>query len=170
VSLSARRLTLPSSGPAYGGPLKSNVRRQKDFMDTAIVVIRDAEADALKRHLTLTLPGQSDPWLIRGIDGPVAFVNLAPADDADLEPQELNELKRRLSSEQLLAVLIDVRIRNLGCSEVRSFVTNVLERFHGLASDDLLEHWWKADELRNPSLIGGRIFWPHEARQSGGVE
>jgi len=139
-------------------------------MDTAIVIIRDAETEALQGHLALALPGQSDPWLIRAMDGPIAFVNLVPAGSADLEPQELNELKRRLTSEQLLAVLIDVRIRNLGCSEVRSFVANVLEHFGGLASDDLHEHWWTAEELKNPSLIGGRIFWPHEARQGGGVE
>jgi len=75
-------------------------------MDTAIVVIRDAEAQALKRHLALTLPGQSDPWLIRGMDGPVAFVNLAPADCADLESQELIELKRRLGSEIRLSLVV----------------------------------------------------------------
>jgi len=31
--LTERGLTLPSSGPAYGGPLKSNVRRQKMLRD-----------------------------------------------------------------------------------------------------------------------------------------
>lgn len=131
-------------------------------MDTAVVIVRNAEASALKLYLSRALPGQSDPWLIAGAEGPVALVNLALANGADLEPHDSNELKRRLGSEQLLAVLVDVMVRNVGCSELRAFVSRLLEHFDGLASDDLLEHWWTAEELKDPSLIGGRIFWPHE--------
>jgi hypothetical protein len=139
-------------------------------MDTAVVVIRNAEVEAFKLHLGRVLPGQSEPWLIHGTSGPVAFVNVAVAKDADLEPQELNELERRLCSEQLLAVLVEVRVRNIGCTEVRGFITDVLERFDGLAADDLLEHWWTLEELRDPSLVSGRIFWPHETIPSAGAE
>jgi len=35
----SRRLTLPSSGPAYGGPLKSNVRRQSAMENLTIVAL-----------------------------------------------------------------------------------------------------------------------------------
>jgi hypothetical protein len=134
-------------------------------MDTAVVVIRNTELEALKAYLSHCLPGQSEPWLIEREGGPVAFVDLNPANHADLEPRDLLELTRRLASNDLLAVLVAVRVRNIGCEELRKFVVQLLDHFDGLASDDLLEHWWTAEELKDPSLINGRIFWPHETRQ-----
>jgi len=47
LRLTERGLTLPSSGPAYGGPLKSNVRpRQKPHRENTFVIRRTARAIA----------------------------------------------------------------------------------------------------------------------------
>jgi hypothetical protein len=133
-------------------------------MDTAVVVVREAQAAEVKDFLAQLCPSQSDPWLVNVAGRPAIFINLAPAHEADLEPEDLIELNDKLNSDKLLAVLADVAVRNVGCGELRTLVATLLERFDGLASDDLLEHWWTADELKNPALVGGRIFWPHDVR------
>ena len=138
-------------------------------MDTAVIVIHESQAHAIQEYLTRMLPTQSAPWVIEVAGIPAVFVNIVPASEADLEPQDRVELQHRLHSEQLLAVLADVAVRNVGCNELRAFVACVLEHFEGLASDDLLEHWWTVQELKNPALVGGRVFWPHQVHQSKGA-
>lgn len=66
-------------------------------------------------------------------------------------------------------MLVDVRTRNVGYAEVRGFISDVLQYFDGLASDDLREHWWTVEEMTNQSLVIGHVFWPHQAIHSGGA-
>ncbi len=52
---------------------------------------------------------------------------------------------------------------------MRGFISDVLQYFDGLASDDLREHWWTVEEMTNQSLVIGHVFWPHQAIHSGGA-
>jgi hypothetical protein len=130
-------------------------------MDTAVVVIRKSAVDALRGYLSARLPQQSEPWVMV-VDESRFYFNICSAEDADLEEGELPELRTRLGTEDLSALLIDVGVRNVGCEQLRAFVAAVAERFSGLASDDLHEHWWTASEIRNSNLVAGRVFWPHD--------
>jgi hypothetical protein len=131
-------------------------------MDTAIIVVRAEHLSAVRAYLSENLPVQSEPCLLHGSNGPVAFVNLEPALNADIDQDDIDELQKRLTSDDLLAILVDVRVRNVGAKEVRTFVVALLSQFHGYAADDLLEYWWTRDEILGASGAGTKPFWPHE--------
>lgn len=131
-------------------------------MDTAVAVIPKSQEREVREYLTRQLPNQTEPWIIEADGSPVAFVNISLANDADLDPEDLIELQRRLHSDKLIAILVDVAVRTVGINELRSFIISILEHFEGLAADDIVDHWWTIEELKAPSLVSGRLFWPHE--------
>ena len=133
-------------------------------MDTAVAVIPKSRSHELAAFLTKKLPEQSEPWVVI-LNGEAAiFVHVVPAEDADLEDSDLQELKARLQSEELTALLVEVAVRNVGCAEVRELVAAVVEHFSGVASDDVSERWWTAEEIRTPGEFNLQPFWPHETR------
>jgi hypothetical protein len=131
-------------------------------VDTAVVVIPEPSAQGLAKFLSERLPGQTDPWVV-SLNGDAAiYVNIVPAEEADLEPEDFRLLTARFKEQQLTAVLADVAVRNVGCRELRELVVAILDRFPGLASDDTSEHWWTAEEVRTPERFNLQGFWPHE--------
>ena len=133
-------------------------------MDTAVAVIPKSRASGLAAFLSGRLPAQSAPWVV-SLNGQAAiFLNIVSAEEADLEPTDLRQLKLRLEAEELTALLADVSVRNIGCSELRELMAEVLERFSGLASDDVAAHWWTAEEIRRPEQFDMQPFWPHEVK------
>ena len=131
-------------------------------MDSAVVIIPTPSALGLAAFLSERLPGQSDPWVV-SLNGDTAiYVNIVPAEEADLEPEDFHLLTERFEGQQLTAVLADVAVRNVGCRELRELVVAMLSRFPGLASDDIAEHWWTAEEVQTPEKFNLQRFWPHE--------
>ncbi len=131
-------------------------------LDTAVAIIPKASSRDLAAFLTERLPEQAQPWVVF-LDGkPAIFVNIVPAAAADLEEADLRELKTRLGSIELTALLADLAVRNVGCAEVRELIATVLDQFSGLASDDIAERWWTAEEIRTPERFNLQAFWPHE--------
>ena len=131
-------------------------------MDTAIIVIPKPSAHGLATFLTELLPGQSEPWIVMLNGRAAIYINIVPGEQADLEPEELLKLTERFEGQELTALAADVAIRNVGCAELRELVVAVLGRFPGLASDDIAEHWWTAEEILEPKKFGFQPFWPHE--------
>jgi hypothetical protein len=135
-------------------------------MDSAVVVIPEPSTQGLATFLSERLPGQRDPWVV-SLNGDAAiYVNIIPAKEADLEPEDLHLLTARFGGQKLTAVLADVAVRNVGCQELRELVVAVLDRFPGLASDDIAEHWWTAEEIRRPESFNLHRFWPHEVESN----
>lgn len=133
-------------------------------MDTAVVVIPKPNTQGLAEFLCERLPGPSEPWVVP-LNGQAAiYLSIVPAEEADLEPEEFWQLTARLGIHQFTAVLADVAVRNVGCYELRELIAAVLDRFPGLASDDIAEHWWTAEEIRAPEKFNLQPFWPHEVK------
>jgi len=80
---SVRRLTLPSSGPAYGGPLKSNVRRRKTRPMHSIRVSLFAKAvSGSFAALVCACTPNSDPTPVFENGKIVEILNCSPPSDA----------------------------------------------------------------------------------------
>ena len=121
-------------------------------------------AHGLAEFLSERLPDQSQPWIVPLNGRAAIYINIVPAEEADLEPEDFRQLTARFGGHQLTAVMADVSVRNVGCAELRELIAAVLDRFPGLASDDVARHWWTAEEIRAPERFGLQPFWPHEVK------
>lgn len=135
-------------------------------MDTAVVVIPKLSSRGLAEFLSERLPDQAEPWIVPLNGRAAVYLNIVPAEEADLGPGDFQQLSARLGGNEFIALLADVSVRNIGCAELRELITAILDRFPGLASDDVADHWWTAEEIRKPEEFGLQPFWPHEVRSS----
>lgn len=62
-----------------------------------------------------------------------------------------------------ITVQFDAGSKHPGHKELRTFLTDMLSEFSGVALDDLSPHVWTLDDLRSDKHVGGFAFADHES-------
>jgi hypothetical protein len=90
---------------------------------------------------------QLDQWLCLKNGDPVLYVSFYK-DYQELEPDEWNQLIKRLGCEPSISIVADVSGRHDGRAESISFLRSVLSSFDGVVQDDS-QHVWTIQEILN---------------------
>lgn len=120
-------------------------------MRTVFVHFRDATKEQVEDLLTDTYSlqkgTQGSQW-IHTVDGdPCLYIWIHPDLEDDCEPEEFADLLDSLGGKPTVTVIANVSGRHPGDMQVREFVSKLLTKFKGLASDDFTEGFWTLDDI-----------------------
>ncbi len=115
--------------------------------------------------------GIADHWYHPNREHARFTIRFSPGAHSPQPPNTDDEFRGTLGAPPDLTLYLDSGHRinpdeagkQIGAQEVHEVVGQVLERFQGVARDDLTNHLWTLDEIRSGKKINGAGFGDHEA-------
>lgn len=131
-------------------------------MRSVIIHLVGVTRDAVRVQLSEFASGSGDCWVYP--PGSNAALYLAFYDDLlrEADPEFLEKLEASLGRLPDVSVMTDISGRIPGTTEVREFAAFLLQRFRGVASDDLASHFWTLAEIEDNVVVQGRSFFDLE--------
>ena len=121
-------------------------------MRSVIVHLKNADIEGVKDLLEGRYTAQEDQWIGWVNQDPCLYIAIYTHLLEEASEDELTGLKQRLGKLPSVSLIADISGRHHGGPQVVAFVSLLLERFEGVATDDYSDDLWTLEEIVSQAL------------------
>jgi hypothetical protein len=132
------------------------------LMRSVVVHLRDTTESEVAAFLQQAYPSQQGPtWIAQASGDACLYIDFHPCSPSATPPEEWQAIVREFGGAPAVSVIADVSGRHPGGDQVREFVTRLLARFSGAATDDYSKHMWSLHEITSGHRAENHPFFDY---------